>query len=127
MRHKGLSFDPFIAQLVTQQLGAGHKAAQIMNEDVKKVESKEEIRENTLLGQQHKAMHEPMLPGPDLYAMNAHVLSRIAVVINKVGSSFESKHLYIWLRDNFTDATTAALFGSRNPFTDDPSLIQTQW
>jgi hypothetical protein len=71
--------------------------------------------------------YSTLAPGPALYEMNVRVLESLSADFNTVGASFETKKLYLWLRDTFTTATTKALFGLDNPLIKDPALCDDLW
>lgn len=80
----------------------------------------------TWLSEQHRA-YDPLAPGPALNEMNANVLNSVAEILNGIGSEFETKLFYLWLRKAFTLATTGALFGARNPLAEDTKLNESLW
>lgn len=84
-------------------------------------------KEECFNNEMHKVYHEPMQPGPALQETNGVMLQQIANFMNKIGTDYEQKDLYYWLRDSFTVATSIALFGSRNAFPSDPTLINSLW
>lgn len=71
--------------------------------------------------------HVPLQPGPILNKMNAAVLKNISGFINRIGPEWEEKNLWLWLRDTFTIASSAATFGAAFPLAKDPELIQALW
>lgn len=71
--------------------------------------------------------HDILGPGPALWEMNARVLETIVQYIEPIGSEFETKNLYMWLRDIFTYSTSTALLGSRTPLKDNPELLKAFW
>lgn len=71
---------------------------------------------------------DAFLNGPPLFEMNVRALNTISGVLNAVPADggFQIPNLYPWLRGNIIMATTDALFGAKNPFRSDPSLMDTQ-
>lgn len=61
----------------------------------------ENDRESSFNIDSTKLVHELLGPGPTLRAMNVRVLSEVATYLDPLGSQFETKNLYIWLRDIF--------------------------
>jgi hypothetical protein len=76
----------------------------------------------------HKASVEMMKPGPVLQRMNAAVLRNLARELNGIGTKgVEKASLWLWLRDEYTLATSTALFGSRNTLKENLQLVQSFW
>lgn len=71
--------------------------------------------------------HVPLQPGPILNKMNAAVLKNISGFISQVGTEWEEKNLWLWLRDTFTISSSAATFGAAFPLAKDPELIEALW
>ncbi len=121
LRSKNLSFDPFSIAFAKRVLNCKTEHLNQMTHIPEN--DKEECYNNEM----HKIYHEPLQPGPELQQMNARVLEKIAEFVNEIGSEFETKDLYMWLRDSFTMATGISMFGSRSPIALDPSLIEPFW
>ena len=121
MRTKTLSFDPLALLLTDRLLGYSPSAMEIVSSP------KKNEKGFSFMGDMHNAMHESLIPGPALHSMNAKVLGVIAADLMKIGPDFETRPLWLWLRNTFTIATTTALFGEKNPLTNDPALIQKFW
>jgi len=86
-----------------------------------------ESKEPYMMGDFHKAIHEGLAPGPALDRMNSRMLSTVATCVNELQQEFEPESLYLWLRTEFTKATSSSLFGTHDPFLTDPSLIDSLW
>lgn len=121
LRSRNLSFDPFSIAFAKRVLNCKTEHLNQMTHIPEN--DKEECYNNDM----HKIYHEPLQPGPELQKMNSRVLEKITEVVNEIGSEFETKDLYMWLRDSFTMATSISMFGSRSPIALDPSLIEPLW
>lgn len=68
---------------------------------------------------------DPFLNGKPLFAMNVVALTTVADAMNAIPANapLEIPNLYRWLRNHITLATTNGLFGGRNPFRRDLSLV----
>lgn len=119
MRKSSLSFDPLMVAFADKMIGFGPNIMGLMGHSPSN-------RSGSWLGEQHRA-YEPLLPGAALIVMNSQVLNSIAEILNTIGIDFETKKFYLWLRRAFTLATTSALFGARNPLTEDPELNESLW
>ncbi len=96
-------------------------------------ETKERIRKRAAnpneayyMSEVHKVFSET-LSGPGLDAMNARMLSRVALRLNAIEDALEVDKLWPWLQKLFTLATTFSMFGDHDPFTTDPSLFRCLW
>jgi hypothetical protein len=119
MRKKTLSLDPLTIAFAERMIGFGPKIMDLMNHPP---------TDGSIawLHDQHKS-YEPLAPGPALNDMNTRVLNTIAEIFNPIGTEFETKKFYLFIRDSFTIATTKALFGANNPLTNDPQLNDSIW
>lgn len=72
----------------------------------------------------YKAMHATMRPGPSLFRTNAVALARFASFLDGIGTQGENVELYEWLQHRFTIATAEALYGPRNPISENNDMIQ---
>ncbi|KAH0423409.1 prostacyclin synthase [Colletotrichum camelliae] len=119
MRNKALSLIPFMAEFAEKMVGFGPNIMNLFHHPP---------TDGSLpwTDDQHRS-YAPLSPGPDLLEMNTYVLKRISRTINSVGPEFETKTLYLWLRDAFTKATLGSLFGDENSLTTSPTLIQDLW
>lgn len=119
MRKKTLSFDPLTIAFADRMVGFGPNLMHLMHHPPTDGSI-------SWLNDQHRG-YESLAPGLPLHAMNTHVLNSISEILSSVGPQFETKPLYLWIRDTFTLATTGALFGAKNPIADDPSLVEALW
>ncbi|KAM3078289.1 hypothetical protein ACMFMF_004692 [Clarireedia jacksonii] len=79
------------------------------------------------LNDNHKLMVECLAPGPSLLELNKGVLDRVANSLNELGVNEEGIMLYKWTRDILTLATSASLYGPRDPVNADHSLVDSLW
>jgi cytochrome P450 len=121
LRNRSLSFDSFSMAFAKRVLGA--TSENFLAQSYTPKNDKEECFNNEM----HKVYHEPLQPGPALQETNGVMLREVARFMNKIGTEYERKELYGWLRDSFTVATTIALFGSQNTFVSDPTLTDALW
>jgi hypothetical protein len=75
----------------------------------------------------HDLMQSSLKPGPALSHMNSRFQSRLAKSFNEIGTEGKTVKLHRWTRDMVTLAACAAIYGSDNPFEDDPSLVESLW
>lgn len=71
-------------------------------------------------------MHSNLGPGPSLSQMNARLTMKLTVWFNEIANE-TTVDLFRWTRDVLTTAVCASLYGFKNPFEDDPSLIDSLW
>ena len=119
LKNTAFSFEPLIVAINDKMIGFGPNLMNLMNHPPTSGDIK-------WLDEQHRA-YDKLTPGPALWDMNARVLSNISVLLNGIGDKFETKAIYLWLRDAFTIATSEALFGSNNPLSRDKSLRDRFW
>lgn len=120
-RAKTLVFEPFIIEAADRMLS-------ISDDGMKQIKHEpENEKEETYMRLIHKSMQETMLPGNSLLQMNARVLAKLADFVNGIGTEWEPKPMYLWLRDTFTLASSATLYGRNDPISADPSLIEPLW
>lgn len=75
----------------------------------------------------HQSMVQAMAPGQSLLEMNSRVLTAMARYLDEIGMEKKSKSLYRWTRDVLTIATAEALYGTKNPISDNNKLIDCLW
>ncbi|KAK3320887.1 cytochrome P450 [Cercophora scortea] len=115
MRSKSLSFEPFLLEYSQNLLGMTDDEFAPVPKSVPDL---------------IQAVHSSMA-SKHLHAMNATALNYIADEINAIGSfslpSLDVNNAWIWIRTLITKATTNAMFGHRNPFHFNPSLVDDLW
>jgi hypothetical protein len=75
----------------------------------------------------HQEMYPSLAQGPSLLETNARVLNYLSKSLNVIHTSPKKHRLFRWLRDEYTLASADALYGSQNPISEDPELIQPVW
>lgn len=118
-RSKAFSFDPLTIRVAAKFVGFGPNIVHLMH-------NPPTDGSISWLHDSHRT-NDMLAPGPALWDMNVRVLESLFEVVNQLGSEFEEKTLYMWLRNTFTTATTGALFGRNNPLIHDPTLNDDLW
>jgi hypothetical protein len=75
----------------------------------------------------HQSMYQAMAPGQSLLEMNSRVLNTMARYLDQIGTDKKTQSLYQWVKDMITLATADALYGAKNPISDDKKLIDCLW
>jgi hypothetical protein len=75
----------------------------------------------------HHTMHQAMAPGQSLLEMNSRALTTMAQYLDQIGTDEQPKRLYRWTRDVLTIAAANALYGAKNPVSDNNKLIDCLW
>ncbi|KZL74598.1 prostacyclin synthase, partial [Colletotrichum tofieldiae] len=119
MKNKALSLYPVMAEFAQKMVGLGPNIMDLFHHPP---------TDGSIpwIDDQHRSFGS-LAPGPDLQEMNTYALNKISKTINAIGNDFETKKLYLWLRDSFTMATVGSLFGDRNSLMADPTLSQNLW
>lgn len=79
--------------------------------------------EGTYLTALHQSMAAALTPGPALLDMNTRVLSSLTRYIDAIGPKQQPRGLYRWVKDVFTLSIAEAMYGAKNPISDDPKLV----
>jgi hypothetical protein len=118
---KVLSFEPFVIE-------SSRRAFNITEEGMKIIEAPPKVEggEN-YLSAIHKSMFEAMAPGASLLEMNSRVLATMAQYLDQIGNDEQPMNLYQWVRDVLTIATADALYGPKNPVSDNKKLVDYLW
>ncbi|PBP21115.1 prostacyclin synthase [Diplocarpon rosae] len=74
----------------------------------------------------HREMYGALM-GEDLLETNAKLLNCLAAALNRVGSGWEEKQLFRWLRTFYSVASAEALYGASNPIQADEKLVPMIW
>ncbi|PBP20032.1 prostacyclin synthase [Diplocarpon rosae] len=74
----------------------------------------------------HREMYGALM-GEDLLETNAKLLNCLAAALNRVGSGWEEKKLFRWLRTFYSVASAEALYGASNPIQADEKLVPMIW
>jgi hypothetical protein len=118
---KALSFEPFIIE-------SSRRSFNIKEESMKIIETLPEVEggEN-YMSAIHHTMYQAMAPGQSLLEMNSRVLTTMAQYLDQIGTVEQPKRLYRWTRDVLTIAAANALYGAKNPVSDNNKLIDCLW
>lgn len=74
-----------------------------------------------------KAIHGSVTPGPQLDAMNRLSVQKVATILETLASQApRCLKLFEWVKKEITSATTDAVYGPHNPFSD-PKLQEAYW
>ncbi|KAK1566094.1 cytochrome P450 [Colletotrichum navitas] len=119
MKNKALSLYPVMAEFAQKMVGLGPNVIDLFH--TSPVDGS-----TAWIDDQHRSFAS-LAPGPDLQEMNTYALNRISKTINAIGNDFETRNLYLWLRDSFTMATVGSLFGDKSSLMADPTLSQNLW
>ncbi|TKW55383.1 7-alpha-hydroxycholest-4-en-3-one 12-alpha-hydroxylase [Colletotrichum tanaceti] len=120
-RNKDLSHDKYSLDFAQQVFG-------LKKDTIASLRSPEAVGERI---QQRlvEAIHEG-LKCQSLKNMTARALEYLTGQVNTMTPGtqpFELSNLYLWLRDHITLSVSTTLYGARDPFRDDPLLIQALW
>ncbi|CZR64378.1 related to cytochrome P450 7B1 [Phialocephala subalpina] len=118
-RSRDLTFDPIIVDMVSAMIGYSPNILSLMQDTTHGGSSR-------YLADTYTSMQQSLVPGPRLWEMNAKVLEKTSHIVNGIGSNFDEKRLWYWIRDSFTKATCETLFGIHHPL-QDSSLVQAVW
>jgi hypothetical protein len=119
---KSLAFEPIIAMATSSVAGCSTKAQAIINRNI---DGSEGPRGYVITFS--KAIHSALMPGPSLDSMNRIMIQNIAASADRLaGDSPLFINLFKWLRHEITMATTNAVYGPANPYTD-PVIENAFW
>ncbi|KAK2628797.1 hypothetical protein QTJ16_001900 [Diplocarpon rosae] len=74
----------------------------------------------------HREMYGALM-GEGLLETNAKLLNCLAAALNRIGSGWEEKQLFRWLRTFYSVASAEALYGASNPIQADEKLVPMIW
>jgi hypothetical protein len=117
---KALAFEPFVIE-------SSRRTFNITEEGMKVIGAPPNERGENYISAIHHSMYTALAPGSSLLEMNSRVLSTMARHLDNIGTNDQSKGLYRWTRDVLTVATAEALYGAKNPVSDNPKLIDCLW
>ncbi|KAI0116514.1 cytochrome P450 [Nemania sp. FL0031] len=123
-QHKTLAFPPIEAKFASTVCGASQEAQSILAKNVNGDDG-----DFGLSMESYEAMRSALKPGADLDDMNRSMIQEVVKLFNQLQSNkAESKtlHMYAWLRDAITTATTRSVYGPMNPY-DDPEIVDAFW
>ncbi|KAK1948933.1 cytochrome P450, partial [Colletotrichum sublineola] len=118
-KNKSLSLHPVMAEFADRMVGLGPNIIDLFHHPP---------ADGSIawIDDQHRSF-ATLAPGPNLQKMNSYALNNIAKIINAIGTDFETKKLYLWVRDSFTMATMGSLFGDKSSLMTDATLIRDFW
>ncbi|KAK3935473.1 cytochrome P450 [Diplogelasinospora grovesii] len=107
MRSRDLSFDPFSIEFAEGALGLTKEHTKLFSQP-------------GFMDEVNKVIHSSMT-GDSLKQMMARGLADIAGKLNAIGAkeSVEVENSFVWLRDIMSKAVMWALYGEKNPWTED--------
>jgi hypothetical protein len=118
---KALAFEPFVIESSRRTFNITEEGMKVIGAPPK-VEGGENY-----ISAIHQSIYSALAPGPALLEMNSRVLSTMARCLDDMGTHQQPKSLYHWTRDVLTIAASEALYGSKNPVSDNPKLIECLW
>ncbi|KAI1347985.1 cytochrome P450 [Xylaria sp. FL0043] len=123
-QHKTLAFPPIEAKFASTVCGTSQEAQSILAKNVNGDDG-----DFGLSMESYEAMRSALKPGPDLDDMNRSMIREVVKLFDQLQPDMgESKtlHMYAWLRDAITTATTRSVYGPMNPY-DDPEIVDAFW
>lgn len=104
MRHRDLSFDPFVIEFSNPALGMTDQQVRVYSELAN-------------LDAMTEAIHKSLL-GENLRRMNVGALADVARTLNAIrpGAGLDVPDVFSWLQTVLIMATTKALFGKNSPY-----------
>lgn len=119
-RSNDFSFEPFMIEFSQRLLGASDETMAPTRRTPK------DPTEPSFVQEVLKEIHTS-LTGEALNQLNLATLNSFAATMNAAEDPFRIESLYIWLRSNFTIATTDHLFGPHNPMRSKPNMVESYW
>ncbi|TVY15750.1 Cholesterol 7-alpha-monooxygenase [Lachnellula arida] len=119
-RSNDFSFEPFMIEFSQRLLGASDETMEPTRRTPK------DPMEPSFVQEVLKEIHTS-LTGEALNELNLATLNSFAATINAAEDPFRIESLYVWLRSNFTIATTDHLFGPHNPMRSSPNMVESYW
>jgi hypothetical protein len=114
-RTKTIQFEPVVAGALKGVSGCSREAERLITADLEGGENGDE----GFLRSFPRTMHAPLSPGENLNAMNKTALQYLQVSADSLAAASGPLDLEEWLRRELTLATTNAVYGPGNPFTDE--------
>lgn len=121
---KTFSFQVIVRQIEQKYMGTSDAIAKLM---IPVSEGPGGTQESSYTRDRLASMHKPLQPGPELNKINSAVLKCAVEYINTIGSEWEEKNTWLWMRDLLTSASSRGTFGKAFPVADNPKLIQALW
>jgi hypothetical protein len=121
VRDDSLSVEPFMINVVAKNLDdQGPEAMKVW------AHSPRDTNEPSMLRAVTKTLTKALNLGAQLRSLNLAALNKLSSLLDEIRAPKEES-LYLWLRNNFTIASTTALFGPHNPMALKPSLVGARW
>ncbi|CAH0038147.1 unnamed protein product [Clonostachys solani] len=125
-RSKTISFAPYVVQFAKRMLKPSQHAIEKLGENLLEEKGPVGLRPETL-----KAMHDSLVPGPNLDAISKVMLRGISTYLDPASVQESSGsgriRLFEWTRRFVTRASTDAVYGpEKNPF-HDPEVYDAFW
>ncbi|KAF9873733.1 prostacyclin synthase [Colletotrichum karsti] len=113
LRNRSFTFDPFMRGFIQGLTGTLPETMDIWDDP-------------TFYGTYVKIVWDGMA-GNSLLQLNVSVIDNVAKALKRLEASIEVENLYEWNRKLFTVASTNSLYGSKNPFGQDETLVEAYW
>jgi hypothetical protein len=108
-----LDFAPMEAKVAINVMGAGPEGRKIL------VRDRNGVEDFSYAIEFDKAIHPAVTPGPLLDAMNRLSVQKVFEALERLsGQAPRSLKLFKWVKEEITLATTGAVYGPKNPFSD---------
>ncbi|KAK3365839.1 cytochrome P450 [Lasiosphaeria ovina] len=123
LRSRQMSLEPLSATVAARMLGLSKSANRHLGVDQNgKFIGSDALTERRLEFTRMLSTGSATLEEPSRVASSA-----VASSVNLVGTDWQSRDLFKWLRDVITMGTVAGLYGPKNPIALDPSLAEDIW
>ena len=119
-KSKELSFEPFMLEFSQRLLGVSDRVMEPTKRTSK------DAKTPSFVKQVIRDIYTS-LSGENLVDMSLSTLNGVTSVFNGIHGPLSVDGLYLWLRSILTVATTTSLFGSHNPMSSHPELIDFYW
>ena len=120
---KTLAFAPFVLKASSRMTRTSEEG----NIEVAKNVMGEE-GEHSLYRDTHKGMYMALAPGKDLDALNEDMIKGVSRLMNELdGPDGKEIDLFAWSQHIIGQASTDAVYGPKNPYTQSPGFEQDFW
>ncbi|KAM0302443.1 hypothetical protein HYE67_009949 [Fusarium culmorum] len=114
-----LSFSPAMIPAFRRMMGFDEAGIELIFRDAH--------TEKGMYGEIHRVQKASLLPGTEsLDELCTIIRGKLLTIVNDMPSS-QTIDLYAWVQDLYMRTNNSACFGSKDPFTLNPSLISTFW
>lgn len=122
--HKSLQFNTLVAQAMKDLFCMDKESMDIINHNL----NGEDGTRSGIMIEVHDMLGSVLLPGPCLDELNTSILDNFLPDINKLATDGPQEiQLWAYLRQNFSVASTTAIWGPKNPFAVYRDLESTFW